>query len=332
MASDDMLWQPSCELSQISARAECYAHVRAFFMARQVLEVETPILSAASATDPHLESISLQASSSSRTLSYLHTSPEFPMKRLLAAGIGDIYQICKTFRKHEYGQRHNPEFSMLEWYRVGFTLEQLMAEVFDLVEFVLGEGRPCEQQKRRFELLSYRDAFLLYLNVDPFKASHAELDALCHQYCQYQGPELSREACLDLLLSHCIEPKLGRGDSATFLWAYPAAQAALAETFRDAHGNAVAKRFELYLDGLEIANGYQELTDAAEQRRRFEADNAERQALGLPELPLDERLLAAMQSGIPDCAGVALGLDRLLMVKAKQGDIAAVLAFPFGRA
>lgn len=332
MASDDMLWQPSCELSQISARAECYAHVRAFFMARQVLEVETPILSAASATDPHLESISLQSSASSQALSYLHTSPEFPMKRLLAAGVGDIYQICKTFRKHERGQRHNPEFTMLEWYRLGFTLDQLMSEVFDLVEFVLGEGRSCEPQKRRFELLSYRDAFQRYLNIDPFKVSLAELDGLCYQYCQYQGPTLSREACLDLLLSHCIEPKLGCGDSATFLWAYPAAQAALAETFVERDGNTVAKRFELYLDGLEIANGYQELTDADEQRRRFEADNSERQALGLPVIPLDEHLLAAMQSGIPACAGVALGLDRLLMVKAKQSDIAAVLAFPFERA
>lgn len=330
--SSDLLWQPSCDLSLIKVRAQCYTHVRAFFMARQVLEVETPILSAASATDPHLESIALQASAASDALSYLHTSPEFPMKRLLAAGTGDIYQICKTFRKHECGQRHNPEFSMLEWYRVGFELDQLMTEVFDLVEFVLGEGRSCEAKKRRFELLSYRDAFQRYLNIDPFKVSLAELDALCYQYCQYQGTELSRESYLDLLLSHCIEPKLGRDDSATFLWAYPAAQAALAETFVDSDGNAVAKRFELYLNGLEIANGYQELTDATEQRRRFEVDNGERQALGLPEIPLDEHLLAAMQSGIPACAGVALGLDRLLMVKAKQSDIAAVLAFPFERA
>lgn len=325
MRDNTPAWQPSCSLEQIKARAETYARVRAFFQVRDVMEVETPIMSASTASDPYLASVSLFAGYDEHELSYLHTSPEFPMKRLLAAGSGDIYQICKTFRKHEFGQRHNPEFSMLEWYRQGFNLDDLMAEVFALISEVL-------PQTRALEILSYREAFGRYLALDPFSCDSAELSRLCLEHCSYEGPVLERDAYLDLLLSHQIEPHLGQGDKATFLWAYPASQAALAETLVDEDGNHVAMRFELYLNGLEIANGYQELTDAIEQRRRFEFDNAQRREMGIEEIPLDEHLIAALASGMPACSGVALGLDRLLMVHANTSKIQDVLAFPFDRA
>lgn len=247
------------------------------------------------------------------------------MKRLLAAGAGDIYQICKTFRKYEFGQRHNPEFSMLEWYRQGFSLEELMAEVFALVSEVL-------PLPRVMETLSYREAFVRYLALDPFDCDDEELPQLCLEHCAYQGPRLARDEYLDLLLSHTVEPYLGKEDRATFLWAYPASQAALAETDTDSQGNQIAKRFELYLNGLEIANGYQELTDSVEQRRRFESDNQQRRSMGCEEIPIDENLIAALASGMPACSGVALGLDRLLMVQAQTSNIQDVLAFPFDRA
>ena len=321
-----MNWQPSCPLENLRARAELYAQIRAFFSSRKVMEVETPLLSCASATDPQLESIvaclSVNPGSLPRNV-YLHTSPEFPMKRLLAAGSGDIFQICKTFRNGETGQRHNPEFSMLEWYREGFSLQALMAEVEALIQAV-GNVNPAVQ-------LSYRDAFLHYLSFDPFIISDAELAQKANELSAYNGPELSRDDTLNLLLSQFIEPKLGRSEP-TFLTEYPESQASLAKVKTSANGYKVAERFELYLNGLEIANGYDELTDAQEQIKRFTEDNTIRRRLGLNEMPVDENLIAAMQTGLPTCSGVALGLDRLLMVIQGAAAIGQVLAFPIDRA
>jgi len=321
-----MNWQPSCPLENLRARAELYAQIRAFFSSRKVLEVETPLLSCASATDPQLESIvacvSVNPGSLPRNV-YLHTSPEFPMKRLLAAGSGDIFQICKTFRNGETGKRHNPEFSMLEWYRQGFSLQALMSEVEALIQAV-GNVKPAVQ-------LSYRNAFLRYLSFDPFIISDAELVRKANELTAYSGPVLSRDDTLNLLLSQFIEPKLGCSEP-TFLTEYPESQASLAKIKISAAGYKVAERFELYLNGLEIANGYDELTDAQEQIKRFTEDNTIRRRLGLNEMPVDENLIAAMQTGLPTCSGVALGLDRLLMVIQGAAAIGQVLAFPIDRA
>lgn len=328
-------WQPSCDRSSLRGRAVAYKRIRDFFESRSVLEVETPILGSASATDPYLDSIDVHAGANAPQIScadtdhphtfYLHTSPEFAMKRLLASGSGDIYQICKTFRRFERGTRHNPEFSMLEWYRLDFSLEQLMQEVYDLATLVT-------QQNLSFERVSYREAFLTHLDLDPFQTPLSHLQSLCAQHYGEEVGQLEANECLDLLLSHHIEPKLGQNGHATFLCEYPAEQAALAKVKEDAHGNRVAQRFELYLQGLEIANGYKELTDPVEQRRRFEADNRQRQALGKADVQIDEYLLTALKVGLPDCAGVALGLDRLLMIAGGYKAIDEVLSFPIDRA
>lgn len=240
------------------------------------------------------------------------------MKRLLAAGSGPIFQICKVFRNGEAGRLHNPEFTMLEWYRPGLDHYALMAEVDELLQRVLGtEGA---------EYLSYTQAFLRYLGVDPLSAARAELMA-CARCCSIEPPAgLSRDALLDLLLSHLVQPNLGE-QRPLFLYDYPASQAALARS-----RGPVAERFELFLHGIELANGFHELSDAAEQRRRFEEELDRRREIGLPAVPPDERLLAALEAGLPDCAGVALGLDRLLMIACNARALDEVLAFPIGRA
>lgn len=338
-AQDTFLnWKPSCSLEAIKARAEVYASIRAFFYAREVLEVETPMLSQSTASDPFLDSIPAQVAISnglSAQAYYLQTSPEFPMKRLLASGSGAIYQLCKTFRNAETGQRHNPEFTMLEWYRPGFDMNQLMLEVGDLVATVLNVSLKNPHR------LSYRDAFLRYLGVDPFLISDAELIQLAEEKTGYEESEeggscSNRDDYLNLLLSICIEPNLGKSDGdkiePVFLYGYPPSQASLAKLKQDEFGQEVAERFELYINGLEIANGYFELTDAQEQRRRFEHDNKQRETLNLPVIPLDENLLAALSEGMPDCSGVALGVDRLLMIKLNAQSIEEVLSFPITRA
>tara|TARA_R110001592_G_scaffold7032_3_gene39486 strand:+ start:22912 stop:23880 length:969 start_codon:yes stop_codon:yes gene_type:complete len=322
----------------MKARAEVYASIRAFFYARNVLEVETPLLSQATASDPFLESIQAKLSvSSGRPFQsyFLHTSPEFPMKRLLAAGCGSIYQLCKTFRNAETGHRHNPEFTMLEWYRPGLDMEQLIVEVEALVACALNiSPKPPDK-------LSYRDAFVKFLDIDPFLASDAELIDLAKDKTGYSDSEVdstcsNRDDYLNLLLSICIEPFLGKNEkeelAPVFLYAYPPSQASLAKLKKDEFGQEIAERFELYINGLEIANGYFELTDAEEQRRRFAKDNEQRKRLGLPVIPLDENLLAALSQGMPDCSGVALGLDRLLMIKLNVSSIEEVISFPIDRA
>jgi len=319
-------WRASCSQANLKARAALYAQVRAFFVARHVLEVETPLLSVSTATDPQLESIQAQVKihvGLEAKPYYLQTSPEFPMKRLLASGSGAIYQICKTFRNGETGRKHNPEFTMLEWYRPGFSLEDLMQELEQLTTQILGTAEA--------ERLSYRDAFLHYVNIDPFNVKDAELALRAQTLADYHGPEMSRDDNLNLILSICIEPNLGI-DRPCFLYEYPPSQASLAKVNLSSAGVPVAQRFELYIQGMELANGYFELTDADEQAKRFAQDNCERSQIDLPTIPPDEHLVAAMKHGLPACSGVAVGLDRMLMLKVDAKSIEDVLTFPITRA
>jgi len=318
-------WEPGAGLEMLRARARLLGRIREFFAATGVMEVETPIASRAAASDPALDSLRTSwsgAGAQPRTL-YLRTSPELPMKRLLAAGSGPIFQICKVFRDGERGRLHHPEFSLLEWYRPGLGYGVLMTEVAELVRHAL--DRP-ELAVRR---ISYRDLFRTHLGLDPISANMTALRQAAAGIPGSRELDLDRDGWLDLLLTHRIEPALDR-DRLTFVYDYPPSRAALARIRRDAE--PVAERFELYLEGMELANGFQELTDSSEQRRRFEAELRERSARGLDRLPLDEAFLAALEAGMPEAAGVALGLDRLLMVATGSAHIDQILAFPVERA
>ncbi len=324
-------WRPSATLETLRLRARLLTQIRAFFIAREVLEVETPVLSRAAGTELHLHSFTTRYSGPSAPPDgrlYLHTSPEYPMKRLLAAGSGSIYQISKVFRDGEAGRRHNPEFTLLEWYRTGFDHLHLMDEVEALVVSVLQERLSLRETQR----LSYREAFLRHAGIDPHAADTAALAACAHRHgiTVPAGMEnADRALWLDLLMTHVVDAQLGR-DCLCFIYDYPADQASLARIRPGAP--ALAERFELYVQGVELANGFHELADSAEQRRRFQQDNVARQARGLPVLPIDEHLLAALAHGLPDCAGVALGFDRLLMLAADARAIQDVIAFPVDRA
>lgn len=314
--SDRENWQPSASLAALKSRAQQLAWVRGFFANRDVLEVETPSLGRRGVTDLNIDSVPAGSG-------WLQTSPEYPMKRLLAAGSGDIYQIARVFRHGERGPRHNPEFSLLEWYRTGFNDADLMSEVADLVCGWLDCSRPVTAD--------YGDLFIRFSGVDPFLASDETLRELCKPWMpSEQLSTLLRDECLDLLMSFQVEPQLA-SLGPVFVTGYPASQAALAR-ISEVDGRRRAHRFELYIEGVELCNGYWELTDPAEQRARFVSDNLARREAGKLEMPVDEDLLAAMEAGIPDCAGVALGLDRLLMLKLGVTDISEVLAFPAERA
>ena len=320
-----MNWRPSADLATLQERARILAGIRAFFAARGVWEVETPILCRVPVTDPQLENLSTRfigPGHAEGLMLYLHTSPEYAMKRLLAAGSGPIYQISKVFRQGEAGRRHNPEFSMLEWYRPGWDHHRLMDEVEALVAPILGLQGTAQR-------LDYRQAFIEHVGIDPLITDVPALRA-CAECLGITGIDMGeeRDAWLDLILSHHIEPKLGQ-DGLCFLQHYPASQAVLARLHPD--DPRVAERFELYYRGIELANGFHELSDADEQRRRFEQDLESRRAQGLPEVPIDEALLAALTHGLPDCAGVALGLDRLIMLALGKTHISEVLAFDFER-
>ena len=319
-------WKPSAPLAMLKTRARLLQRIRAFFQAREVLEVETPLLSSAAVTDPHIESYAIQDPQHGKPR-YLHTSPEFAMKRLLAAGSGSIYQLCKVFRQGELGQRHNPEFTMLEWYRLGFDHQQLMAEVDNLLRELLDDYLTLGETLR----LTYRDAFVQYAGLDPHTSTIQQLQAKVQQLgIDVSGlNDTEKDPWLDLLMTHVVEPALPR-DCPVFIYDYPASQAALARIRQD--DPPVAERFELYIYGMELANGFHELTDAQEQRQRFEADNRARQAAGLDPMPIDAQFLAALEAGLPACAGVALGFDRLVMLVAGAKSISEVLAFDAERA
>jgi len=318
-------WRPSAGPAVLRARAHLLRRIRGFFADLGVMEVETPIASRAATSDPALHSLRTGwsgAGARPQTL-YLHTSPELPMKRLLAGGSGPIFQICKVFRDGERGALHHPEFSLLEWYRPHLGYRTLMKEVADLVRYAL------EQPELPVRYISYRELFQVYLGLDPMRADGKTLRQAAVAVPGSRELDLDRDGWLDLLLTRRIEPRLGRG-RLTFVYDYPPSQAALARIRRDPE--PVAERFELYLEGMELVNGFQELTDPAEQRWRFDADLRERFARGLDRHPLDEAFLAALEAGMPEAAGVALGLDRLLMVATGSTHIDQVLEFPVERA
>ena len=310
----------------LELRARLHAFVRAFFADRGVLEVETPILSEAGNTEPNIESFStlfsghVDAGGCER---WLRTSPEYPLKRLLAAGIGDCYELGRVFRNGEAGTRHNPEFTMLEWYRVGWDHRRLAREACDLVATAMGMvGKQATVVEQ-----SYAGLFEEQLGLDPLRASEEHLRAALGDL-RIDADGLSRDDWLDLLLTHRLQPGFPR-DRITLVHDFPATQCALARI--RAGDPPVAERFELFLGPHELANGYHELTDPAEQRLRFERDNARRRARGQRELPLDEHLLGSLAQ-VPPCAGVALGIERLLMGMAGTDAIRDVLAIPFALA
>ncbi len=334
----------SANIDALRLRARLYATVRAFFAERDVLEVETPMLSVAGNTDPNIRSFSLEFSGRTdgtpRTR-WLRTSPEFPLKRLLASGVGDCYELGRVFRDGEAGGRHNPEFTMLEWYRVGWDHLRLIDETVALVQVALAlVGRSA-----RVERVAYRDLYRDALGIDPFRDDDATLRAALGDV-RIDPDGLTRDDWLDLLMTHRLQPRFAE-DEIRVVVDYPASQCALAKIRRDGdvpavaehavveHAvaeHAVAERFELYLGSLELANGYHELTDVDEQRARFLRDHEVRRSRGEPQPPLDEALLAALHRGLPACAGVALGVDRLLMAMCGTTRIADVLAFDFAHA
>jgi lysyl-tRNA synthetase class 2 len=315
-------WRPTASIETMKRRAQLLADVRLFFAQKQVLEVETPILSQAAPTAPYLDSFKtdyIPIGTDHRQAYYLQTSAEFAMKRLLAAGYGSIYQVAKVFRNGESGKHHSPEFTMLEWYRVELTLEQLMDEVAELLTLVAGFSDAVR--------LSYATAFKQYINLDVFDCTDKLLKslALTHIPSLEADFELDRDGWLELLMSDVIEPKLAELETPVFIYDFPASQAQLAKVKTNEGGKPVAARFELYAGGLELANGYDELMGTEELRQRFEQDNQQRVSLGKQEMPIDAQLLEAMEAGLPQCTGVALGLDRLLMLVSKQENIHQVL-------
>jgi len=339
MSADAQDWRPSASRERLRGRAALLQRAREFFAARAVLEVDTPLVVNAPVSDVHIHSATVRlAGEPGATVQapasplFLHTSPEYAMKRLLAAGSGDICQIGHVVRGFERGRLHNPEFTLIEWYRIGFSLGQLMDEVEALVRSLLGAAAPGASER-----VSYREAFQRELALDPLAASLTELAQAAQPLGLTGGSAatargaaaMSRDDWLELLMGAIVGPRLGRA-ALTFVYAYPATQAALARL--DPADPRVAERFELYCGGVELANGFHELTSAAEQRARFGEDNARRQQLGLPVYPLDERLLAALAAGLPDCAGVALGFDRVAMLALGAAHIEEVLPFPTPRA
>ncbi len=314
-----MDWQPSFSMDMLRYRARYIQSIRDFFQEKNVIEVMTPLLSPHTITDPHIASIEVPIA---RDTYYLQSSPEFHMKRLLAAGSGAIYQIGHAFRSDERGVRHNPEFSMLEWYQPGYDHHQLMDEMAELLQAVFNVSHTTR--------ITYQNLFKQYFDCDVLNATAEQ----CLQLVKKQGivvdalESFDKDELLDLLMTHCIEKKLGH-DMPIFVCNYPASQAALARTSLE--DPRVAERFELYWHGLELANGFHELTSSRVQRQRFEADNEYRQQHGLPTLPLDEAFLACLDH-MPACAGVALGIERLLMVVTDSSHIESVMAFSMDRA
>ncbi len=320
------LWQPSADIETLRQRAAIMRRIREFFYARDVMEVETPSLSAASVTDVHLATFSTEfvgPGYAGGLPLYLQTSPEFAMKRLLAAGSGAIFQLCKAFRNEEAGSHHNPEFTMLEWYRPGFDEFALMAEIDDLMQLVLG----VESAER----LTYQQAFINALGVDPLTADISRLQQLATEqgFADIAAHETHRDTLLQLLFCMKVEPTIGQ-EKPCFVYHFPASQAALAQICQ--HDQRVAGRFELYFKNMELANGFNELTNGKEQAARFNEDNQYREANGLKQVPMDERLIAALEHGLPQCAGVALGIDRLIMLATNKQKIKDVIAFDVERA
>ena len=321
----DKDWQPSASLDHLKRRAQFLTEIRRFFYQRDVLEVDTPILSHAAPTAPYLDSFTTEyiAAGGQKTPCYLHTSPEFAMKRLLAAGLGDIYQIAKVFRNGEQGRHHSPEFTMLEWYRPSLSYHQLMTEVDDLLQIVVGLSPAVK--------MSYQTLFSQYLSIDVSDVEQDELKqyALSRIKSLPQDWQADKDGWLELLMSELIEPQLALSAQPYIIYDFPASQAQLAKLHRSDDGAVVAARFEVYAQGLELANGYDECLDAEELSQRFNKDNLLRQQQGKVTMPIDQHLIAAINAGLPACTGVAIGVDRLLMLKLNVNDINAVTSFRF---
>ncbi|WP_422139470.1 EF-P lysine aminoacylase EpmA [Endozoicomonas sp. ALC020] len=329
MSSDN--WKPSASISTLQERARLFARIRQYFDEQQVMEVDTPMLSASATVDLHIDSFVtsfLPIGGGSEQTCYLHTSPEFPMKRLLAAGSGDIYSLGRVFRNGEAGGRHNPEFTMLEYYRLGMDPHQLMDDMTSLLSSVTAF--------KEIERVSYGGIFQEKLGLNPHGATDEALSDLVKKHVDEALSGLERNDCLDLLFSKKIEPELGVGEAGelngVYVYDYPASMAALAKLHTNDQGDRVAARFELFVNGVELANGYHELTHAEEQQMRFKTEQANRRELRRPVYPYDHHLVEGLRSGMPDCAGVAMGLDRLLMLMLNKKKIADVVAFDFFRA
>lgn len=306
------------KIERLQDRALMLKMARQFFDERNVLEVDCPLLTEHASVDSHIDLI--PAYYKGNEVRYLHSSPEYGMKRLLAEGIGDIYQLAHVFRDGEWGKKHNPEFMMAEWYRLGITLEEMIKETVEFIRQFLGD--------LPYSISSYRELFQLHAGIDYFHLTDDDLlDYIIDQKIPYYASikEDGRDALLNLILGYQVEPKLGK-DELTVLAYYPASQAALAKK-RWNGPEQVAERFEIYYRGVELANGYHELTDAIEQRKRFEEANEMRLSLDKGRLPIDEKFLAALEKGMPDCCGVAVGFDRLMMLRQGQEDIAEVVAW-----
>jgi len=324
-------FRPAATLKDLRARAELVQRIHDFFQSKDFFHVETPLASRDTVVDRHIDPVTLRRSAfnitddSADQSVFLQTSPEFAMKRLLASGATAIYQICKAFRQGESGSRHNPEFTMLEWYRTGDDYKQGIELLADFGEAILGLGRP--------QPITYQQAFLTHAGVDPFSASIGQLVDACrsNNVAYESGDSPTKDDLLNVLLSEVIEPNVST-ELPHIIFDWPADQAALAKTRTNEQGHDVAERFELYAAGLELANGYHELLDADELQRRNTKVNQQRASDGKPQLPSESRLLRAMRHGLPSCSGVAVGVDRLAMVVLKKNSIEDVIAFPFSKA
>lgn len=317
-------WRPGASRHVLEARAALLHGIRRFFIERGVMEVETPILSRAGNSDPNIAGMATDAPRPR----FLRTSPEYAMKRLLAAGSGDIFELGRVFRSGERGRSHNPEFTLLEWYRLGMGYLELAEEVVSLVRHC---ARACNEtafDDWPVQTTTYRALFQTLAGIDPFNTDESELAAAVAERGVSSAP-LSQDEWLDLLLARVVQPAMP-GETFTIVHDFPPEQAALSRI--RPHDPPVAERFEVFAGQLELANGYQELADAAEQRGRFERERRLRAACGEEETPLDENFLAALEHGLPECSGVALGVDRLLMLILNLDDIASVLSFPWDRA
>ena len=317
------LWRPSANPQLLYKRAQLLADLRGFFAARNAVEVEVPVLATSAVTDINIDSISAQVNG---IKAYLQTSPEYFLKRLLASGFGDIYYLGKAFRDGEQGLRHNPEFTLLEWYRIGWDETQLMQEIEELITLVF---QHIDRPQPTISYISYADAFESTLGVNPHSCSLQVLRQLAVDMGHQDWSNESRPNCLDLLFSQKVESQLS--DGLVFVYDYPSCQAALSQIKSDRENNLVSRRFEVFLNHMELANGYFELTDAVQQQQRFEGDLLAR--AGAQKLPvaLDKNLHSAMQAGLPNCSGVALGVDRLLMQMYDISSINEVLSFSWER-
>ena len=325
-------WQPTASLEMLKIKARLLSKLRAFFDEKNILEVQTPVLSQAGNTEPTIETFIIHQFENSKHIiqpSFLNTSPEFSMKRLIAAGSGSIYQITPAFRQNEQGQRHNSEFTLLEWYRLNFDHHALMGEVNSLVRYVAEDFFKLG----RSQFFSYQDAMVKFADIDPFNATNEELkEATIKAGIDAVGMDdvnVTQDTWLDLIMSEVVEKNLPL-NCPVFIYDYPASQAALAKIRKGSHD--VAERFELYINGMELANGFHELSDAAEQAQRFKQQQQQRKESGQQGIPADYHLIEALKHGLPECAGVAVGLDRLLMVLTGAEHIDEVLTFPFDRA